>query len=381
MHRSGTSALARVLSLLGAALPAKTIGAAVGNEKGHWEPERLVLAHEEMFREVGSSWNDWNKLDLTRLPPERLAHYKATIRSLIESEYGNASLFVIKDPRICRFVLLYREVLESLAVEVRPVLIFRNPLSVAASLARRDGMTVDMVQFYWLRHVIEAEAATRGLPRAIIQYDNLLADWRKVVDSVTASLAVVWPKPIDDAAAKIDEFLSPDQRHHEHGGDAVTIEKGLCDWVCRGYSAIETLPEQPQKAQAELDLIAHEFNAVTAVFARALAGERLHQIRLMDGLRANAETQIAALNESIQRLTDAERTAREEVGRLADAERAVREEISRLTDSERMAREQIEAAHAAYRNSVSWKLTAPVRFVARTLKRSDPEQHTGDGGA
>ena len=46
MHRSGTSAVTRVLSLLGAALPKNLLGAGKGNEEGHWEPSRLVVAHD-----------------------------------------------------------------------------------------------------------------------------------------------------------------------------------------------------------------------------------------------------------------------------------------------------------------------------------------------
>ncbi len=49
MHRSGTSALTRVLSLLGAALPQHILGAGPGNETGHWEPLRLVGYHDRML--------------------------------------------------------------------------------------------------------------------------------------------------------------------------------------------------------------------------------------------------------------------------------------------------------------------------------------------
>src|SRR5215207_5783818 len=103
MHRSGTSAVARMLSLLGAALPEHVIGAARGNESGHWEPERLVKLHEEMLAEAGSHWDDWRRFEPTALGPERLSHYRSTIAQLIAEEYDDAPLFVLKDPRLCRF--------------------------------------------------------------------------------------------------------------------------------------------------------------------------------------------------------------------------------------------------------------------------------------
>ena len=44
--RSGTSAVTRVLNLLGAALPAKTLAANYGNERGYWEPLSIYTLSE-----------------------------------------------------------------------------------------------------------------------------------------------------------------------------------------------------------------------------------------------------------------------------------------------------------------------------------------------
>ena len=52
MHRSGTSALTRLLNLLGASLPADLYPAGPGNELGHWEPADSGPLHDAML----SSW-------------------------------------------------------------------------------------------------------------------------------------------------------------------------------------------------------------------------------------------------------------------------------------------------------------------------------------
>src|SRR6266851_10203332 len=77
MHRSGTSALTRALSLLGAALPKRVARATASNEAGHWEPERLVHLHDEMLGEAGQRWDDWRAFDPSPLGAGRLVHYKA----------------------------------------------------------------------------------------------------------------------------------------------------------------------------------------------------------------------------------------------------------------------------------------------------------------
>ena len=93
MHRSGTSALTRVISLLGAALPQKLMPAAQNNnETGFWEPRYLWTLHDQMLGEAGSRWDDWRKLDLSALPPDRLRHYKAEVGRQIAEEYGDAQL-------------------------------------------------------------------------------------------------------------------------------------------------------------------------------------------------------------------------------------------------------------------------------------------------
>jgi hypothetical protein len=59
MHRSGTSALTRVLSILGAALPRHVMSPGPSNETGHWEPQKLVDFHDEVLAELDSAWHDW----------------------------------------------------------------------------------------------------------------------------------------------------------------------------------------------------------------------------------------------------------------------------------------------------------------------------------
>src|ERR1700733_3854354 len=174
MHRSGTSALTRVLNLLGTELPKHLLAANLNNEAGYGEPERLVAVHDAMLAEAGSHWDDWRAFDPGTLGVERLAHYKAEIARLIEEEYGDAPMFVIKDPRICRFAGLYEEVLRALDITPFYLLQLRNPFAVIKSLESRDGMTSSFAGLVWLRNSLDAEEATRGKPRVFLSYERLI---------------------------------------------------------------------------------------------------------------------------------------------------------------------------------------------------------------
>ena len=50
MHRSGTSAMARMLSLAGASLPERLMPPGPANPEGHWEPLDVTILNDEIFR-------------------------------------------------------------------------------------------------------------------------------------------------------------------------------------------------------------------------------------------------------------------------------------------------------------------------------------------
>ncbi len=59
MHRSGTSALTRVLNLLGAELGSRLMPAVSGNnENGFWENQDAVDIHEALLSDLGRNWHD-----------------------------------------------------------------------------------------------------------------------------------------------------------------------------------------------------------------------------------------------------------------------------------------------------------------------------------
>ena len=58
MHRSGTSALTRLINLFGAGLASDLLPAKSDNVKGFWESRRIVDIHDAFLHAVGSAWDD-----------------------------------------------------------------------------------------------------------------------------------------------------------------------------------------------------------------------------------------------------------------------------------------------------------------------------------
>lgn len=263
MHRSGTSALTRVISLLGAELPRAVLGANPTNPTGHWEPARLVELHDRMLAEAGSRWDDWRPFSLSDLSRTSAEFYQAEIASILDDEFGSSPLFVLKEPRIARFVRLYADILEAMNVEVRYVHISRNPLAVMASLEQRDRFTPPYSALLWLRHTLDAERSTRGACRVFVAYDELVADWPAIAKQLDNALGVKWPRPEWEASADIAGYVLPEHQHHRGSDLLLAADRRVNRWVKDAHHSLKALRADPGDSQAllQFDQIGEQFDA------------------------------------------------------------------------------------------------------------------------
>lgn len=110
VHRSGTSALTRVLNLCGAALPKQIMPPAPDNETGFWEPAEIVAIHEELLVSAGSRWDDVLDFPQPWFTSDIAETFKCRIINILRENFSEAPLFVIKDPRMCRLVPIWLSV-------------------------------------------------------------------------------------------------------------------------------------------------------------------------------------------------------------------------------------------------------------------------------
>ena len=135
MHRSGTSALTRVLGMGGAALPKTPLDTSEFNARGYCESTPIYQLHEEMLEALGTSWHDLSPLVENWERSELGAQFVERMAGIVLDEFGDAPLIAVKDPRICRLVPFWVQVLGALEIDPCFVIPVRNPLEVSASLA------------------------------------------------------------------------------------------------------------------------------------------------------------------------------------------------------------------------------------------------------
>lgn len=214
MHRSGTSALTRVLNLLGVDISHELWPADEANKKGFWEDPRIFSIHDDMLGALGRSWHDLRDLPEGWLESEPAQHACNQLVELLADEFSESALWMVKDPRICRLLPLWKHVLRRLDVAPYAVLALRHPDEVAQSLKARNAHSITETRLAWLEHTAEAVYGSASWPRAVVSYDQLMGDWIGCVQRVEKELSLSWPVDLVGVQSAIEGFLSKDERHH-----------------------------------------------------------------------------------------------------------------------------------------------------------------------
>ena len=296
MHRSGTSALTRVFSLLGADLPKNMLGANPTNEAGHWESLDLMAVHDDLLATadrdgtIGAAFNpDWIRSGVAE-------GYREKLLGVLHNDFDRSPLFVIKDPRICRFVPLWLDVLEQFGAEPCIVISVRNPLEVAASLKRRNNFPPAKSYLLWLRHVLDAERQRDTCRAPSSPTTILLDDWRGVVGAVASKTGLHWPRRSDHSELEIDQFLAEALRHHVADDAQLAARADIVDWVKEAYrlsAATWRTSDETKDQFKRLDRIHAEFDKACATFGLVLAAEAEQKATRLQ----SAEAQIKARDE------------------------------------------------------------------------------------
>jgi hypothetical protein len=347
MHRSGTSALARLMNFMGAALPRHLLPANPSNPRGHWESAPLVELHDQLLSALDSSWDDWRTPGARWKESDAAGRFSGQLRLAIDEEYGNAPLFVLKDPRMCRTLPYWMSILEKSGIRSAPLLIVRNPLEVAESLRTRDDMPFEKAMLLWLRHNLDAEFETRHLQRNIVTFDALLEDWKLLAVQTAGRLGITWPRQPLDAAHDMREFLDLELHNHRATQAELEAHTEVPHWVKSAYRALTLLCDEPRGAEPkrELDRVRHAFAESAKIFgavafaqtdalkqARIDVSEANRRARTADLTRKDLETALSHLKAEAK---DAGSAADTYQKRTEEAEKRVTALTKQVADLER----------------------------------------------
>jgi hypothetical protein len=200
MSRSGTSLTARLLRLAGVHLgPERELlqsdlhqlrdegedvlaRAREANPDGFFEHYRISRLNERVLRALGGNWREPPPMPDGWELSEELAAEREEAKGLLAESFGERRPWGWKDPRTSLTLPFW----QAIVPDMRSVICLRNPLDVAASLQRRDGIAIEQGIDLWRRYTGSALANTAGRRRLVVAYESYFDDPGKAVSRLAA---------------------------------------------------------------------------------------------------------------------------------------------------------------------------------------------------
>lgn len=291
MHRSGTSLIANAIAALGASLGNHLLPPKEDNPSGFWENEAIVGLNDRLLAAMHSSWYHTALPKPTSIEHEILVGLRSEAQGVLRSEFLDDTIWALKDPRAIRLWWFWRDVLCDLHREERNILIVRHPLSVAQSLAVRNGFTIKHGLLLWLSHYLADWQSYGSTLYMAIDYDHFL----QTPDKQLTRVANIFGLCLSDGMLSniTDGIVRPQLRHHAFSDMELNSADPLTALAMRCYRATLAYAEdgQTDAFTAAMMALSREFQQMDSIL------EELDETRE----RANTEVRNKLLGQYISK--------------------------------------------------------------------------------
>lgn len=360
MHRSGTSAVSRMLGLLGVRLgpDPRVLTAGEDNPKGYWEHRSFVDLNDEILARFGGRWDAIPVFPASWPRDPRLEDLREDARNLVRADFSGEPLWGWKDPRTCLTLPFWQDLIGPM----RYVLCVRNPGAVTASLARRDRMSPEDAERLWLTHVQASLAHTTGQPRLFVFYEDVIDDWRPELRRMAAFVGE--PQRADDPEVldAVGEFLETEMCHHRASMEDLAGDPRISFPTKGLYLALRGLALEPDRAGAGVQETLDRLGAQALDTWDRTAARAAELLDLARANQARAAT-IAALSAERDELALRERRALASIASLESDLRALGLDRDAQAGAATVARQALEEIHT----SSAWRLVTFARKVIDAL--------------
>jgi GT2 family glycosyltransferase/glycosyltransferase involved in cell wall biosynthesis len=295
MHRSGTSAVARLLNMMGAYVGAEgtTTGANSENPKGFWERRDVRDVNDGLLFAANADWHRVGRFEIGDIPEEKRQAYETEARRIV-LELEAHRPWVVKEPRFCLLLPFWLDLLES------PVIVHvqRSPIQIAQSLQRRNGFPLHVGLALWERYTFDALRYSKDTPGIVVQHQDVIADPVAVVKKMhhdLRELGVTGLRLPD--AREIRAFVEP-ALHRQRGDD--TLQSQVMNEQQRSLSIIIQNPLSEVFSAIAAYQLSHGGNEALLGFQQALdyeeklVAQRRHAADCEEKLAAERRTADAA---------------------------------------------------------------------------------------
>ena len=273
MHRGGTSALAGGVAALGAGFGERLMQAVPDqNAKGFWEDLDVVSTDDRVLLALGRTWDsiepiapdEWKQPELERLADEAL--------ELLKQRLDEHRVWAVKDPRASRLLPFWQPLIERAGAVASYVIALRNPLSVARSLAARDGFAAEKSHLLWMGHMLAAMDDSAGAARVVVDYDRLLHAPAHELERVARALRIPFDGGVRAGVAEYaNSIVSFDLRHSAFEAGALRPDPRVPGIVADAFELLQGLAGEsdeaaPDASAVEWAAIGRSFRGFRPVF-------------------------------------------------------------------------------------------------------------------
>lgn len=216
-YRGGTSAVARMLPVMGVSLVGKMLAPSGYNPTGFWENEDILELNLALVQCAGMR-EFYPNLDAHAVMSS--AEYPTLLASgagILESSFAQTPAVGFKHPGTSRLLFFWQEVFRQTNTKDSYLIALRHPGATADSLRSNFHLRIELGLFLWLEHLIGAVQYTHDRPRVIVGYELLLAQPRQQVLRVATALRREEQINLTDVDKFVDGFIDKSLQHSESG--------------------------------------------------------------------------------------------------------------------------------------------------------------------
>src|SRR6185295_4653785 len=215
MPRSGTSAIAHALNILGvdfgdSLTPADTLW----NPTGFWEDKDISnQINCGVLFAIDFAWESLRLVDAAQCTT--LSDLKNKAINLLNQRMAFSDCWGFKDPRTAKIIPFWQSVFETAALEDHYLITLRNPLSSAHSFHRLRHFDLESGLILWLMHLYPAIQDTFGKKRLIVSFENMIENPCSELDRIQSYFNLPSICPTKKMYYTHD-FLKPSLSHYQH---------------------------------------------------------------------------------------------------------------------------------------------------------------------
>jgi len=365
MHRSGTSTITRGLQVMGVDLGDRLMQLDAGNnDKGFWEDIDINTLNVEMLNALDNDWHQLTLISREELELLKRDGFLNHATELLQQKTNHSNLFGLKDPRISKLLPFWKEVFNCCNYDVGYILAVRHPISVALSLANRNGIDMEKSHLLWLIHTVKSLSGIIGGNYIVVDYDNLMKDAGHELNRIAGKFKLKLDR--EELEKYKSEFLDHNLRHTVFTYDDLMQHEKSSDFLREVFATVTGLSiDNPidnndllhitAKWEAELEQLKLSF---------VMADKAFKHIDIVHRQLAEKETLILKVKEEkedkIKKLNESLKNA-EDLATQIDLLNQQLAEKDKLILQEKEERSKILA-------SISWWITKPLRYLLRLQK-------------